>query len=420
MNNTNHESPPKRGLGSAFRRIAVDAGVRAGLFAFVLTRLLILFVVLLSSSIVFKQTVSTPSGVVHESTISLHHQSVAATLRRVTSGADSGWIMNIAINGYEREPFNTATQHTWAYFPLYPLLCRCAAKVTGEFPLTGMVLSNFFLLAALILLHGTVRAFGYELAVADRTIFYVAAFPASYFFSLAQTESLFLLLTVSCLYVAKRERWWLAGILGALASATRFAGVFLLIPLGVLYWQASRTTGVDTSPNSKRVSGRIKANVAALLLVPVGLFVYMLYLKSITGDAFAFAHIQVAWSHSAGFFWRPIFTYLRDPLLLSVGWDFRLLNFAAAVMALVCAAVLLKGGEWALGLFAAVSILVPMSFQPLLQSLARYVMVIFPVFIVLADAGRSPRVDQTIRAIFIGLLCLMSAMLAAGVTLAFA
>ncbi len=419
-NDTNHESLQKRRLVSAVRRVAVDASMRAGLFVFVLTRLLILFVILLSSRIVFEPTVNTPFGAVHESTISLHHQSVAATLRRVTSGADSAWLMNIAINGYEKEPFNTAAQHTWAYFPLYPLLWRWAAKLTGEFPLTGMALSNLFLLAALILLHRTVGAFGYEQRVADRTIFYVAAFPASYFFSLAQTESLFLLLMVSCLYAARRERWWLAGIVGALASATRFAGVFLLIPLGVLYWQAYRTTAVKVNPASKRVSGRVKANVVALLLVPVGLSVYMLYLKSITGDAFAFAHIQVAWGHSAGFFWRPIFTYLTDPLLLSAGWDFRLLNFVAAMMALVCAAVLLKRGEWALGLFAAVSILVPMSSQPLLQSLARYVMVIFPVFIVLAVAGRSPRVDQTIRAIFIGLLCLMTAMLAAGVTLAFA
>ena len=132
----------------------------------------------------------------------------------------------------------------------------------------------------------------------------------------------------------------------------------------------------------------------------------------------AFADIQVAWGHSAGFFWRPLLTYLRDPWLVSAGWDFRLLNFAAAAMALVCAAVLLKRRQWALGLFAAVSILVPMSSQPLLQSLARYVMVIFPVFIVLALAGRAPRFDQTIRAVFIVLLSLMSAMLAVRVTLA--
>lgn len=417
MSNNTTENPGLRGLISALRLFAVDQRTRGALFVFVLTRLLILSVILLSSSIVFEPAVKTPFGAVHESTVALHQHSVAATLRRVTSGADSGWIMNIAINGYEKEPFNTATQHTWAYFPMYPLLWRWAAKVTGEFPLTGMALSNCCLLLALILLYKTVEAFGYDEAVAERTCFYLAAFPTSYFFSLAQTESLFLLVTVSCLYAAKRERWWLAGILGAFASATRFAGVFLLLPVGVLYWQAYRR-GLNSAP--KQLSGRVITNFIALLLAPLGLVCFMIYLKVITGNPLAFADIQVAWGHSAGFFWRPLLTFLREPWLVSAGWDFRLLNFAAAVLALVSVVVLLKRREWALGLFAAVSILAPMSSQPLLQSLARYVMVIFPVFIVLAVAGRGPRLDNSIRAIFIGLLCLMSAMLAAGVTLAFA
>jgi hypothetical protein len=166
--------------------------------------------------------------------------------------------------------------------------------------------------------------------------------------------------------------------------------------------------------------GRIRANAAALLLAPLGLLAYMFYLKSITGNTLAFSDIQVAWGHSPGFFWRPLLTYLSDPLQVSAGWDFRLLNFAAAVTALVCAVVLLKRREWALGSYALFSIIVPMSYQPLLQSFARYVMVIFPIFFVLARVGRNPRVDQVIRAVFVGLLCLMTAMLAARITFSFA
>jgi len=397
--------------------VALDPATRAALFTFILTRLLILFVLLLSANIVFEAPVQTPFGVAHETSISFQRQSIGAVLRQVTSGADSAWLLNIAINGYEKEPFNLATQHTWAYFPLYPLLWRWAATLSGEFLLTGMALSNCFLFFALLLLYKTVVAFGYDDAVAGRTIFYLAAFPTSYFFSLAQTESLFLLLTVGCLLAARRERWWLAGSLGALASATRFAGVFLLLPLFVLWWQAYRTRA---PANPQRSASSVTTSALALLLVPLGLVAFMIYLKAITGNPLAFADIQVAWGHSAGFFWRPLVTFLRTPMLVSRGWDFRLLNFSAAVMALVCAAVLCKRREWALGLFATASIVVPMSSQPLLQSLARYVMVAFPVFVVLAVAGRAPRVDQTIRAIFVGLLCLMSAMLAAGVTLAFA
>jgi hypothetical protein len=394
------------------RRLLAAPSIRSAVFAFTLTRLLILFVILLSANMRFEPPVRDQFGDIHESNISLRNTPVSEVLRRVTQGADSLWIINIARAGYEKEPFNTNIQHTWAYFPLYPLLLGALAKLTGDLPLTGIVLSSSFFLLALILLHRTVTEFNYDEAVADRTVFYIAAFPVSYFFSMTQTESLFLLLTVACFYAAKRQRWWLAGTCGALASATRFAGVFLIVPLAVLYWQNYWGRRKD------RGERRIKADVAALLLVPLGLIAFMVYLKSITGNAFAFADIQVAWGHDAGMFWRPLLAYLRYPARLSVRWDFRLLNVAAAVTALVCGVVLLKKREWALGLYALVSIVVPLSYQASSQSLARYVIVIFPVFIVLALAGRSPRVDQIIRMVFIALLCLMSAMLAVRVTLA--
>ena len=405
------ETLPARMLNGA-RRLLAAPSIRSALFAFTLTRLLILFVILLSANIRFEPPVRDQFGDIHESNISLRNTTVPEVLRRVTLGADSLWIINIARGGYEKELFNTNIQHTWAYFPLYPLVLGALAKLTGDLPLTGIVLSSSFFLLALIMLHRTVTEFNYDEAIAERTVFYVAAFPVSYFFSMTQTESLFLLLTVACFYAAKRQRWWLAGTWGALASATRFAGVFLIVPLAVLYWQN------NSSRRKDRGERRIRADAAALLLVPLGLIAYMTYLKSITGNAFAFADIQVAWGHSAGVFWRALNGYLREPLRVSTRWDFRLLNFAAAVMALMGGIVLLKKRQWAFAFYALISIVVPLSYQDSLQSLARYVMVIFPVFLVLAWAGRSPRVDQTIRVVFIALLSLMSAMLAVRVTLA--
>jgi Mannosyltransferase (PIG-V) len=410
----------RRAFAGAGRFLAASS-TRSALFAFTLTRLLILCVVLLSANLRFDPAVRDQFGEIHESSISLRATRVPDVLRRVTQAADSLWIINIARDGYEKEPFNTDIQHTWAYFPLYPLLLHLIAMITGDLPLTGIVLSSGFFLFALILLHKTVTEFDYEQAIADRTIFYVAAFPASYFFSLAQTESLFLLLIVGCFYAARRQRWWLAGVIGALASATRFAGIFLVIPLAILYWQsrrASKPSGDRNLASKSQGESKRRTDVISLLLVPLGLIAFMVYLKEITGNALAFADIQLAWGHSAAMFWRPFVAFLTDPWRVSAGWDFRLLNFTAAVTALVCGIVLLKRREWALGLYTLVSVIVPLSYQVSLQSLARYVIVLFPVFIVLALVGRSPRADQVVRAVSIGLLCLMSAMLAARVTMA--
>ena len=123
----------------------------------------------------------------------------------------------------------------------------------------------------------------------------------------------------------------------------------------------------------------------------------MLYLKQITGNG-AFQY-SVGQGHSAGFFGD------RCSRICRIRWCKRAGTFAAkfyaAVMALVCSFILVKRGagrsDSSPGLDRCTHVISP------LQSLARYVMVVFPVFIVLFGGDRAPRVDQTIRA-FIGLL----------------
>ena len=150
------------------------------------------------------------------------------------------WYIGIAEHDYEHMPFNADVPRNWAFFPLFPLLLRLASYVTGEFVITGMVLSHICFLLALFLLHRVALLFGLSACDADRSLFYLAVFPTSYFFSIPLPESLFLMLTVASFYFAKSERWWLAGLFGAFASATRTTGVLLLPALAVLYWEMYR------------------------------------------------------------------------------------------------------------------------------------------------------------------------------------
>ncbi|HYH12330.1 MAG TPA: hypothetical protein VD789_08260, partial [Thermomicrobiales bacterium] len=57
------------------------------------------------------------------------------------------------------------------------------------------------------------------------------------FFTTVYTESLFLLLSVGCLLAARKGNWWVAGAIGLLAALTRSAGVMLLAPMGILFLQ---------------------------------------------------------------------------------------------------------------------------------------------------------------------------------------
>jgi hypothetical protein len=259
-----------------------------------------------------------------------------------------------------------------------------------------MALSALFLFGALLFLHKVVAGFGFELADANRAVFYLAACPVSYFFSLPMTESLFLLLTVGSFYAAKRERWLLAGLLGALASATRITGILLLPALILLYWQTYHTL-------------RPRLNLLPLLLIPTGLLAFMYHLYCLTGNPLAFKDITAAWGRQPGFFLMPLLVYLGDPLQLAVPWDFRLVNFLGATAALLCGFVLLKWRSWSMAFYTLASMFVALS-SGLLQSQARYALVVFPIFIVLAVVGRNPRVDLTLRTLSLIMFVLMTLM----------
>jgi hypothetical protein len=379
--------------------------VRSAFFVFALTRL-ILFVIFVLGTQTHLLKAPLPLGQGQDVYIDLTKMSLARSLRPLAGIGDGGWYLSIAEHGYEQIPF-TVGYHNWAFFPLYPLTVRAASYLTGGYELTAMLLSSLFFFFALVLLHKLVREFGYEEATADRTIFYLAVFPTSYFFSLPLTESLFLLLTVSSFYAARREHWTWAGIFAAMASGTRFIGILMFPTLVLLYWQ--------------RYRARPRVNALGILLAPLGLILYMIFLHHITGNAFAFKDVLVAWGRKSGFFLKPLYDYISHPAVVAPGTgggNFYLLHFASAVMVLVCGYKLARRREWGLAFYTLGSIFVALSSQNMV-SLTRYVMVIFPVFMTLGQAGKSPRIDITIRSVFLVLFGILSILFATHFLIAF-
>jgi hypothetical protein len=387
------------------RGLFADRSVRAALFAFTLSRFIVLAIFLLVG--LMKTTPDEFPG--HFDTyISLDKAPVARVLRQEVSTADVNWYVGIAEHGYEQIAFNNDVPRNWAFFPLFPLLLRLASYVTGEFVLTGMAFSHICFLLALFLLHRLSLLFGLNADDGDRSLFYLAFFPTSYFFSIPLPESLFLMLTVASFYFAKSERWWLAGLCGAFASATRTTGVLLLPALALLYWEMYRPL-----PRAHA----LRKDGLALLLIPAGLLSYMIYLHQVTGNALAFKSAMAAWGRKTGFFFSPLLEYLSRPGEIAAHWDFRLWNFLAVVIALACGLALLRRRQFALATYALMAVLVALS-STLLQSQARYAMVVFPVYLVLGTLGRRRTIDQTIRVIFLVLFALLTALFAAHFTVA--
>ena len=380
-----------------------ERSTRAALYTFLLTRTIIIVIFILVGQIKVMPDPFNPGTT--NSYLSLRKIPISRILQEEAQTADANWYMTIADKGYEPVAFENTTAHNWAFFPLYPLLLRVASQATGELTLTGMLISELLFFFALILLHKTALAFGLDTHAASRTVFYLAIFPVSYFFSLPVPESLFLFLTTASFYYAKRERWWIAGLCGALASATRFTGVLLLPALAVLYWQTYRSFWPP------------RKSLFALCLVPAGLFAFMLHLHALTGNALAFKGALTAWGRTTGFFLMPLLHYLRHPLEIVGPWNPHFLNFWAATITIICGLVLLRRRAYALACYTLLSVFVALS-SVLLQSQARYAMVVFPTFMVLATWGKNSSVDTIVRTVSLVLLSLMTALFAAHFSLA--
>jgi hypothetical protein len=217
---------------------------------------------------------------------------------------DSVWYLVIAHSGYDHDAARTA------FFPLYPLLLHGVGFVVGSDLVAGVLISLTAFGVALVLLYRlTALELGDELAPV--TVMLIAFCPMAYFFSAVYSESLFLALSVGCIWQARMGRWAWAGVLGGLAAAERNSGVLLVVPLVLLFLYGPREDAVArvrVATGSRlgrlgRVGPRYRptAKLGWALLVPAGLAAYVLVLALSTGDGLAPFHSQQVWfRHFAG------------------------------------------------------------------------------------------------------------------------
>ena len=186
---------------------------------------------------------------------------------------DGAWYTEIATEGYDvHAPASTA------FFPVFPMILRVGASLGGGPALWGVLISLVATLFALYFLYRIAEKFwGRETARAATLAF--AFFPTAFFLNAPFTEALFVASAAGSLWAAYvRRDMLLAGLLGALAAATRNSGVLLLIPL--LYeWLRDR----------QEFGWR---GLWEMALVPTGLLGYMAFLWARFGDPMVFAQAQ--------------------------------------------------------------------------------------------------------------------------------
>lgn len=315
---------------------------------------------------------------------------------------DTNWYLKIARDGYNRDDGSTV------YFPLYPLLVRIVGTLFGGRDLlAGILVLNLALIGALYLLYKMTEELLGESA-ARRTVAYLLVFPTAFFLFAAYTESLCLFLSLASLYTARRGQFMWAGVWGALAALTRLQGVLLFAPLAYLWWNETETpnqaVGLDALAGYHvGVINRLKARLhdrsrtrlegLSLLLVPLAMLAFLAYtqfslLNSYEGQLHA--RFVLPWEN----IWAAITLLMNGRVSVVDG-----LNLIAVLLFGLSLIVVWKKLPREFFIYALFMFLAPLlrmtTLQPLV-SMTRYVLVLFPVFMVWAAAGKNPWLNRAV------------------------
>lgn len=316
---------------------------------------------------------------------------------------DSGFYLSIINDGYS---FVLGQQSNVAFFPLYPLIVNLLSTITGNVLLAATIVSNACLFVALVFLY-KLTELEFDKDTASRSVFYIAAFPTAFFFSAVYTESTFLVFSIGALYFARKQEWGWATTMGMLCSMSRIVGVISFGVIGLEWlryhgWTFSTIYKVEAWKNMLNGIRTDWANLAVIFLVPLGLISYMLFLYINFNDPVAFSTVQGAWGREQiGFF----AVLMRDARLLLSGDFLRGQVWYHIALDLVPALAVLASVIWmwrrlgeSYAILSALSILIPLNSGS--QSLSRYVLVVFPFFMLLGYLGKHKLIDRTLTILF--------------------
>jgi hypothetical protein len=317
----------------------------------------------------------------------------------------------------------------------------------------GLILANTCFYGVLVLFYLLVsQDFGH--VVAKYAMIYLAFAPYALFFCIGYTESLFLLLTLAVflfLHRGKASDWWLAGLCGFLGALTRPTGIILIVPFLVMgttmiFDKLSRRCLMgNTTDALKRVptftrakalsvcsaykladekvkddnlappignqlhrlaepsrdlltngqSWKVFNALLATALVPAGLLTYMLYLWMTKGNPLVFtAQEGLVWHHYTALPWVGMFNAIQE--IVRQGPSY-VSDTSDVILTLIPILALIIG--WKLlpldySLFSLMMILFvlcePRQEEPLL-SVPRYLLVVFPLFILLGIWSQNRR-----------------------------
>ena len=312
---------------------------------------------------------------------------------------DCGWYSSIAENGYGSEAtIHSDGQAPWAFFPLVPWLEGMLTRLTGlPIRVAGSLLNT----CALYLITWLGGRYVLDLdsgpAQAMTFMLFVNFGPYNVYYSTLYTEAFFVLLTCLTLYCLQKQHWLLMGVFGALASATRNTGIFLVFAVPV--WCIASYLRQSKAPARPSLSGFLRwivqkpRLILGTFLMPMGFFLYMRFLTGLLGDGLAFMHVQYAWGRSVG---NPLVILYNS--LISIGSETFFQGVCTLVVLYLCVRQILR--RRVEGVLSLLFLFIPLSTS--VFGMTRYTLCSFPVLLEISDTlSRKNRLAQIFWSLFL-------------------
>lgn len=211
----------------------------------------------------------------------------------VLTSWDGRWYLELVRRGYpESIPADISYEQLEAraaFFPLYPWTVRVADVVLPGGDTFAALAVNFLLGAISVVLVGLLARRLYSVGVAARAMTLYAVFPGSAILSFAYSEALLIVLAATCLLMLLDERWLLAGLAAALATATR--------PNGIAVVTACAIASVIAIHQRRQWW-----SLVSVALAPVGFVFFQWFVDDTAGERGAWFRVQrEAWSEGTSF-----------------------------------------------------------------------------------------------------------------------
>ncbi len=292
---------------------------------------------------------------------------------------DGQWFLKVAEENYTPEPQSDRDLQSRCFFPLYSMLIFIFGFVFGNY-ISGLIISTIASLVGIIYLYKLVR-WDYGDFISKRTVLYLIIFPTALFFSVIYSEALFFMFTIMAFYYARNRAWWLAGIFGLMSSLTRFIGLFIIVPLLIEYFISK------SDIKNWKFTWKIDWDILWLLLCPLGVLFYFIYLKLYVGDFFAYFLGQSVWGRGSvlDLFSKvgEVFSnfYIHYP-------HYSMIDIFVSLVFVVMLYYVFKKTKLSYFVYSAYIVLIPL-LSGSFMSMPRMVLVSFPHFIVFAMWGKN-------------------------------